>query len=147
MKRNKYNRSFPHILTQFFDDPMTRTVFQEDWANYRRPPVNIEETDANFAISVLAPGRDKANFHIELKEGELTIAYQQAEQQDAPETSSAKFVRKEFNLINFKRRFELDEQIIDGDQISANYVDGVLLINLPKREEAKVKEPVHIKVG
>ncbi|MEM7575188.1 MAG: Hsp20/alpha crystallin family protein [Bacteroidota bacterium] len=147
MKRNKYNRSFPHILTQFFDDPMTRTVFQEDWSNYRRPPVNIEETDANFAISVLSPGRDKANFHIELKDGELTISYQHAEQENTEATTAPKFVRKEFNLINFKRRFELDEQIIDGEQISASYVDGVLHINLPKREAAIVKEPKQILVG
>ena len=147
MKRNKYNRSFPHILTQFFDDPMTRTVFQEDWTNYRRPPVNIEETDTNFAISVLAPGRDKANFNIELKEGELTISYKQPEQEKQEGAATTKFVRKEFNLINFSRRFELDELIIDGDQISASYVNGVLHINLPKREEAKVKEPKNIVVG
>lgn len=147
MKRVNHNRTFPQILTQFFDDPMTRSVFQEDWTNYRRPPVNIEETDANFAISVLAPGRDKANFNIELKEGFLTISYKQPETEAKEEEAKPKFVRKEFNLINFKRRFELDEAVINGDDISASYVDGVLHINLPKREEVKPKAPKNIVVG
>ena len=35
----------------------------------------------------------------------------------------------------------------DADQIQANYEDGVLKINIPKREEAKVKPPRQIEIG
>jgi len=52
-----------------------------------------------------------------------------------------KQIRSEYSYRSFKRSFTLDEKT-DGTKIDAKYVNGVLTLNLPKKEEVKpaVKE-------
>jgi len=45
-------------------------------------------------------------------------------------------VRREFKQQSFKRSFTVDEKI-NAEAISAQYVNGVLVLNLPKKEEVK----------
>jgi len=51
--------------------------------------------------------------------------------------TSSKFIRKEFSYKAFKRSFTIDEKI-DAANISAKYENGVLKVQLPKKEELKV---------
>ncbi|MCB0741452.1 MAG: Hsp20/alpha crystallin family protein, partial [Chitinophagaceae bacterium] len=48
-----------------------------------------------------------------------------------------KQIRKEFSYHSFKRSFTVDEKI-DATKIDASYVNGVLKLNLPKKEEVKM---------
>ncbi len=45
-------------------------------------------------------------------------------------------IRREFSFKTFKRSFNLDEKI-DADNIAARYENGVLILDLPKKEAAK----------
>ena len=65
--------------------------------------------------------------------GLLTISYEVEKTEDA---THKKFVRKEFENGNFKRSFNLDKQM-NTDTIEARYVDGVLNVSIPKKEEVK----------
>jgi HSP20 family protein len=47
-----------------------------------------------------------------------------------------KEIRREYSYRSFKRSFTLDEKI-DAAGIDAKYVNGVLTLNLPKKEEVK----------
>ena len=47
-------------------------------------------------------------------------------------------VRKEFTYKSFARTFTLDETI-NAENILAKYENGVLHIELPKKEEAKIQ--------
>lgn len=49
-----------------------------------------------------------------------------------------KYTRKEFGYNAFKRSFSLPEAV-NGNKIEASYENGVLLVKLPKKEEAKVQ--------
>ena len=52
-----------------------------------------------------------------------------------------KSIRREYSYRSFKRSFTLDDKT-DGTNIDAQYVNGVLTLNLPKKEVVKpaVKE-------
>ncbi|MBK9485712.1 MAG: Hsp20/alpha crystallin family protein [Chitinophagaceae bacterium] len=45
-------------------------------------------------------------------------------------------IRKEFGYKSFKRSFTLDEKI-DAANITARYENGILTLELPKKEEVK----------
>ena len=96
-------------------------------------PVNITETDKNYSIDVVAPGFDKADFKVNLEEDVLTIS---AETKDETKKEQEKEIRKEYSYRSFKRSFTLDEKI-DAEAIEAKYVNGILTLNLPKKEEVK----------
>ena len=97
-------------------------------------PVNIKEADKSYSIDVIAPGFDKADFNINVDKDILTIS---AEKKDEVKNEGDKEIRKEYSYRSIKRSFTLDEKI-DADAIEAKYVNGVLTLNLPKKEQVKV---------
>lgn len=101
-------------------------------------PVNIKESEKSYNIDVVAPGFDKSDFKINLDQDILTIS---AEVKDEVKTDSdgrkdEKEIRKEYQFRSFQRSFTLDEKI-DAAAIEAKYVNGILTLNLPKKEEVK----------
>ncbi|HRS39783.1 MAG TPA: Hsp20/alpha crystallin family protein, partial [Bacteroidia bacterium] len=54
--------------------------------------------------------------------------------------------RKEFSYSSFRRSFTMPEHV-DAEQIQAEYNNGVLSINLPKRVEEKKKAGREITVA
>lgn len=135
----KYNNNLPTDLFRFFDDSFTRKAHQQ--ATKRLPAVNIAESDNSFTLEVLAPGRLKDNFKVELNDELLTISYE-AEEAEAP-----KLVRREFTIGNFKRTFKLDAKVINGEAIGASYENGILTLSLPKLENAVAKGPQLIEIA
>ncbi|MEM1358003.1 MAG: Hsp20/alpha crystallin family protein [Bacteroidota bacterium] len=137
MKLINYNRPFPTEFFRNFDDYATKH-------RSHRPAVNIIERDDNFALELLAPGREKELFNIAFNDGVLEISYTT---ETTGEENKSNYRRREFHLADFTRRFTLDVQVINEDAIDATYTDGVLRLTLPKREEALPKAPRQIAVG
>ena len=106
------------------------------------PAVNVKETDDEFILEFAAPGYKKSDFNIETKEGSLIVkgVKEQGEQDD-----NDSYTRKEFTYAGFSRVFELPETV-NEDKISATYSDGILSLELPKKEEAKPKSPRKVTV-
>ena len=87
-------------------------------------------------LELVAPGFQKEDFKINLDNNTLTIS---AEKKEETENQNEKFIRKEYKQQSFSRSFTIDENI-DAGNISAKYVNGVLTLNLAKKQE--VKPPV-----
>ncbi len=106
------------------------------------PAVNITESKDKYAVSLAAPGLKKDDFNIAVDGNMLTIS---SEKEENKEESHKRFTRKEYSYSSFSRSFTLPEEI-DKNSIEAKYEDGVLNINLPRKEEAKVSKAKHIDV-
>ncbi|GEP96994.1 Hsp20/alpha crystallin family protein [Chitinophaga cymbidii] len=96
------------------------------------PAVNISEEKDHFKITLAAPGLKKEDFNINVTGSLLTIS---AETTSSREEKGKKFTRQEYNYSSFSRSFDLPESVL-SDKIDAAYADGVLLLTLPKKEEA-----------
>lgn len=105
------------------------------------PAVNVVEHQDGFRIEVAAPGLKKEDFKLNLNCNNLTISASQETQK-----GSEKYTRREFSYSSFQRTFTLPTSI-DAERIQATYTDGLLKIDVPKREEAKVKPPRQIEIG
>ena len=134
--------------------PYLPSVFDEllntDWLGGRvnnytsTPAVNIVENDTNFIIQVAVPGLKKENFNIKLDNDLLTIS-SNVEKEDSVK-KEGKFTRKEFIFNSFKRSFNLPDSV-KKTHISASYENGILLLELPKKEEAQVQPSRMIEIG
>jgi|CXWJ01.1.fsa_nt_gi HSP20 family protein len=128
---------FNELFNDFFDNMINNSQ------RFTSPAVNITETDENFKLSLAAPGLAKEDFKISIDNDMLSIS---AEKKEEKNTSVEKFTRKEFSFSSFKRTFSLPEQV-DAEKVTANYENGVMVLVLPKREEAKPKPTREIKIG
>lgn len=133
----------PGIFDEFFGKEFNPGFF-EDPANMTVPAINVFEDPDNFKIEVAAPGLDKKDFKIDLDNNVLTISSEKEYKHE--DEKEGKFMRREFGYASFKRSFTLPESV-DAEKIKANYKEGLLYINIPKREEAKQKPPRQISIS
>ncbi len=124
----------PSIFEDLFNDSRLADV---STFGSTLPAVNIKETADDFLVEVAVPGKKKEDFNIELDQNVLTIS---SEEKSENEESSddGRYSRKEFNYTAFKRAFTLPETV-EQEKIKATYNNGVLSIQVPKREESKQK--------
>ena len=141
--------SFLPTMSGLFDDFFTRDLF--DWTqnnfsttNTTIPAVNIRETAEEFVVEMAAPGMRKEDFSIELKDNLLIIRSEYEHEEELGE--GERFNRREFSYQSFERSFRLNQHVVDEKKINAAYQNGVLRLNIPKKEEAKPKPPRRIKV-
>ncbi len=129
----KFNKKpFGAFNDEFFND--FAGFFKNEAADWKSSaPVNIHEKDKSYEVEVIAPGFDKTDFKINLEKDILTISASRKEEQ---KDENKKEVRREYAYRSFKRSFTVDEKI-DVASIEAAYVNGVLTVNLPKKEIVK----------
>lgn len=97
------------------------------------PAINIKEEEGNYTVEVAAPGLSKEDFKIEVENDILSIS---AESKTAEEKAEKGYTYKEFGFSQFKRSFNLDKESMNLENISANYKDGILSLQIPKLEKA-----------
>jgi HSP20 family protein len=96
-------------------------------------PVNVIESESGYKLEVVAPGLSKEDFKVELDKNLLTVSF---EKKTGEEQNTEKFIRKEYSIQSFKRSFTVSDNI-DADNISAQFVNGILTLNLPIKAEVK----------
>lgn len=137
----------PGLIEDFFNRELNdSSLFSWKGMDATMPAVNIIESNDSFEIEVAAPGMKRENFKIELDNNVLTIASHLEETKEQKD-EDRNFTRREFSYKSFQRSFNLPENKVEGDKISARYTDGILHISVPKRDEAKVKPARQIKVA
>ncbi|RNL55786.1 Hsp20/alpha crystallin family protein [Pedobacter jejuensis] len=130
--QNKKNGALPE-MSNVFDSIFNDTFFADRLVS-RVPATNISESTDNFHIELAAPGLQKDDFRIKLDGDVLTISVDKSYQDDYQDRNYAK---REFSYTSFTRSFTLPETA-NAEQIDAKYNDGILTINIAKREEAKM---------
>ncbi len=127
--RNLVNPGYNDIFDTLFKDS-----FISDRMISRVPAVNICETDDSYQIELGAPGLKKEDFKVNLDKNILNISVEK--QQEETETNK-QYARKEYGYDSFVRSFALPDSADNGN-IEATYTDGVLKIQVAKKEEAKM---------
>jgi HSP20 family protein len=139
MTNVKFNsRPFEGTLNNLVDSFFTELpgILKTDFNNSGAKgwvPVNVKETDKAFVLEVVAPGFEKADFKVKLDQNLITIS---AEKNEEVKNEADKQIRKEYSYKSFKRSFTIDDKV-DATAIEASYVNGVLILNLPKKEVVK----------
>ncbi|MBK6264461.1 Hsp20/alpha crystallin family protein [Marivirga sp. S37H4] len=127
------------LFDDFFED-FPSTKLGNGFKNV--PSANVIEHENEFIIELAAPGIKKGDFNIDMANGQLIIS---AEQKDEKEEENENFTRREFSYNSFSRAFTLPDSI-DSDKINAQYKEGILKLNLPKKEESKKQAKKRIEI-
>lgn len=125
------------LQARFFEPFFGRFNYLQDdlptgtWA----PAVDVAEEKDKILVRVEVPGMDEKDLKIHFEDGMLTVSGErQFEQKD-----DRNYHRIERTYGSFIRTFSLP-RTVDANAISASYRNGILEIELPKREEAKPKQ-------
>lgn len=145
ISRNRNLTAFPEManwINELFDNTFESELTPNFNKGITLPAVNIRETTNEYVLELAAPGMKKSDFNIEVDHKLLSIS---SELSETKETEESNYTRREFGYSSFKRSFNLPETV-DATKVSASYNDGILMVNLPKREEAIPKPPKRIEI-
>ncbi len=129
---------FPSPLSSLFEN-----VFSTEGMVAKVPSVNIYETEHEFVLEFSAPGYKKDDFQIELEKDLLSISGNTKKEES---TEKRSYSRREFSTSSFKRSFTIPTSV-DTEKINANYEEGMLIVKMAKRDEAKPKPPRTIQIS
>jgi len=130
---NMFETNFPEVAQTVGVNPFSNTAY---------PKVNVYEYDDKVGVVAEIPGIDKKNLDVEVEEGIMTI---KGNKHGFDEDTEATVLRRELKHSAFERKFTLGESL-DGDNIKANFKDGLLSIEIPKLEPEKPKK-TFVKIG
>ncbi len=100
------------------------------------PAVDVVEYPDHFRVECDLPGLDMKDIDLSIASGVLTI---KGEKREERANDKAKVYRKETWEGSFQRTVSLPATV-DADKVEAAYRDGVLVVRLPKKEEAKTRK-------
>jgi len=99
------------------------------------PLINVYEDKDNLVVSAELPGATKEKVSITFSDGVLTIAGRQESPAGVKNMSA---VRRERTEGDFEKTVTIPTKI-DQERINASFSNGILIVTLPKAEEAKPK--------
>ena len=124
---NMFETNFPEVAQTVGVNPFSGTAY---------PKVNVYEYEDKVGVVAEIPGIDKKNLDVEVEDGVMTI---KGSKHGFDEDTAATVLRRELKHSAFERKFTLGESL-DGDNIKANFKDGILSIEVPKVEPVKPKK-------
>ena len=100
------------------------------------PPVDIVEGKDRIKLNVELPGFKESQVNLTVENGMLTI---KGERKFEKEDKEENYHRVERSYGTFVRSFTLPTSI-DQNRIQADFSDGILHVEMPKREETRPKQ-------
>jgi len=118
--------------------PAFRAAFLPGRAAREYPLVNLYEEEDRVHVEALAPGADPGSFNISMLGRTLTLSGEKP--RVAGDVKPEAFHREERAAGRFSRSIEIPVDVQEGEGLSGQYRNGLLLITLPKSEKAKPKQ-------
>ena len=128
----------PRIFNDYFNDTLFDDVFNTPSTNVNMN-VDIQEFENHYLLDFELPGFKKENIKAELRDGYLTVS---ATRNDDNEQSEGNYIRRERFMGQVARSFYVGEQITQED-IKARFDNGILTIEVPKKEKVEKVEDKH----
>ena len=110
----------------FLDDSLL-----EDYRKTSIMNTDIIEKENGYELQIDLPGVKKEDIKIEMNKNLINISVSISKSSDE---ENKKYIRKERFTGEIKRSFNIGEDI-DEDNINASFENGILYLNLPKKEE------------
>ena len=99
-------------------------------------PIDVYETKENVVLKAAVPGVKLEDLDVSITGDVLTIKGEYKNEEQKQEGRN--YIRQERRYGSFCRQLTLPAAI-DADKVNASFEDGVLTLELPKREDIKAK--------
>jgi HSP20 family protein len=134
---DRMSRDFESMFESFFGSPQ-RMAYSGDFV----PRIDVIEDKDKVTLQAELPGMKRDDIKVKFEDSVLTIS---GKSESRREDKDSRYVYSERRYGEFSRSFTLPDYV-DPEHIKADYKDGVLLVEMQKKEQAKPRE-IEIKVS
>lgn len=123
-------------IDRLFESPLTGILRNQNLLSGWTPAIDVFEGKDAFTVKAELPGMKREDIDVSLHDGVLSVS---GERKSEKNYEDAEVYRTERYVGRFQRTVALPAPVA-VDKVKAQYKDGVLIITLPKTEEAKPKQ-------
>jgi HSP20 family molecular chaperone IbpA len=132
-----------NLFDEWFNFPDFRDVDRTERKLYgkhadRLMKTDVHEHDDHYEVDIDLPGFSKDEIDLELKEGYLTVSAAKGVDKDKTDRKG-KVIRQERYAGAMQRSFYVGENLTEED-IKASFKNGVLSLNVLKKDQPKLPE-------
>jgi HSP20 family protein len=129
-------------LDRLFENSLSELTRSSQLLSVWNPAIDLYDDKDNVIVKAELAGMKKEAIEVSLHDGVLSIS---GERKNEEKFEGAETYRSERFVGRFHRTVTLPVNV-KGDQVKAQYKEGVLTVTLPKAEEAKPKQ-IEVSVG
>ena len=129
-----FDRMFDDIVSSQF--PEFEKNFGISFQKGSFPKVDVADYDESIVIIAEIPSLKKDALKIEVEDNILTISGDKHNLHD----EDVRYIRRELKHSSFRRSFQFFNDLLDSKNITANFEDGVLRIEIPKKSPVLPKK-------
>lgn len=122
-------------INRLFNDVVVPNEMHTAQSYSRMPAAELTETEEALLLKVELPGLDAKDVDIEVTENTVSI---RGERKSESKTEDNGVTRTEFYYGSFERMIPLPARV-QNTNVAVDYKDGILSLQLPKKEEEKTK--------
>lgn len=108
------------------------------------PKIELKDRDNSFQVCVEVPGMTEKDLNVSLKDNVLVIEGEKKNETKSEDKKKG-FYHSEFSYGTFYRAIPLSDEA-NPDEVTANYKDGILVIDVAKRP-GKARSAKRIEIG
>ncbi len=94
---------------------------------------DIKDEGSKYVLEAELPGFEKQDIKLDLDGDRLTITAEHSDSKDEKD-DNGKYIRRERTYGSYTRSF--DVSAVDTEKIEAEYKNGILILDLPKKQPA-----------
>ena len=149
-----------------FDDFMNDDLFDMNWMMSKKSPfydidktlygkhaarimkTDVKDSGDSYEVDIDLPGFKKDDIQAELENGYLTIKAEKKldkEEGKKDDKKEKNYIRKERYSGSMSRSFYVGDEVTQ-DEIQSKYEDGILRLNIPKKEKAAVEQKKYVAI-
>ncbi len=122
---------FDQLINAFFGEPVLSAAPAEKLGRF---PVDVKETEDAYLLEAELPGFSEQDISLNVDAEALIIEAKSKKE----EAASGKWLVRERRVSDLKRSFRLPKDA-DPENVGAHFKDGLLIVEMKKREEMKRK--------
>ena len=124
---NEFDNSLAEVMNEMLDTPNVPA----QWGL----PVDVSETEDAYTVTATIPGVNADDIEITLEDDVLTI---KGETRSETTEENVRYHLRERRFGSFSRSLRFPVAV-NGNEVEANYANGILTLAIPKAEEVKPK--------
>ena len=132
---NPETYDFNNMLEDFFNDdfPFRRNLQNDSFK------IDLQENEKEYVVEAELPGISKEDVNLSFEDGRLKIA---VKKEETTEDKNKNYIHRERKLSSMERVILLSD--IAESEVKAKLDNGILTINIPKKEKAEKSLKIEI---
>ena len=134
-----------NLLSDFFlfDDDIDKRLYGKNARNLMK--TDVKDSGDHYDVAIDLPGFKKDEISVSVDNGYLTVSAEKGQEKEEKEEKSGRYIRRERCAGSVSRSYYVGVAVKPED-VKAKFEDGILALQVAKKEEKEEEKKALIKI-